>query len=465
MKLCLITILCLALVTMAQPSLAGDAPATTGTVLWISDIHFNPFYGRDVLKLATSDQKGWRDHTEWPAILANMPANQSCSGKEDTNDFLLRMVVDHADTVTHASRPDFILITGDFLSHDFTSFYFNQSGLPVSLAQVPQHNDFVSQTMAYIAMTISTKFDGIPVIAALGNNDAFCGDYDVRRDSGFLASTQKTFQKYFLSDLSDDFRTVGGCYSTKIPGTQHRVIVLNSIPFMKKYPDLQYVRSSSIMEDACLSFSKIDLVDEFQWFRKIADNLGDSEKVWIACHVPPGIDCFQGTQYWDVELADASRDSSFLEEFIGYYNSRGQHMAGILAGHSHMAEFKLINNKNVPASSVLMAPSISRIHANNASFRVMTFDRESLIVADYVTHWLDASMNPASPSWGAPFKFTESYMQPDVSPRSLAAVYQQMTTSPVVLNRYFEDYSTRNGSRNSSARQNFKLAIPSVLGP
>ena len=444
---------------------ADESPRVDeGSLLWISDVHFNPFHGGDVLPLATADGKNWRNHQKWGKILASMPVNQKCSGAEDTNDFLMQMVLQKASEVTRNSKPDFILMTGDFLSHDFTACYFNRSGLPQQLLSVDQHNDFVRQTMAYVAMSVSDRFPGIPVIAVLGNNDAFCGDYDVRGNSGFLASTQATFQKYFLADLSDDFQELGGCYSTEIPQTNHRVIVLNSIPFMQVYPALKYVSASPLQKSSCESLRRVELVDEDQWLRNEVNTLNSGNKAWIACHVPPGINCYDGRQYWNSQREEMGKQS-FIDQFVSFYRSKQQHLAGILAGHSHMAEFKLINGQQgEPQSSVLMAPSVARNHGNNASFRLMKFDRKTLFVNDYVTHWIDASSSP--PKWAAPFSFTETYQQPDVSPSSLNAVYQRMNSGDRgTIDQYFSDYSTRNGAGNSSARRNFRLALPSLLAP
>lgn len=447
-------------VNAADESTVGNE----GNMLWISDVHFNPFHGGDVLPLASADLKSWRNHQDWGKILASMPVNQKCSGDEDANDFLMQMILQKASEVTERSKPDFILMTGDFLSHDFTAFYFNRSGLPQQLLTVDQHNDFVRQTMAYVAMSVSARFPGVPVIAALGNNDAFCGDYDVRGNSGFLASTQTTFQKYFLTDLSDDFQKLGGCYSTKIPQTNHKLIILNSIPFLQEYPALKYVGASPLQKSSCESLRPVELIDEDEWLRNEVNALNSGNKAWIACHVPPGINCYDGRQYWNSQREELGK-LSFINQFVSFYRSQHQHLAGILAGHSHMAEFKLINDQQgKPQSSVLMAPSIARNHGNNASFRLMKFDRKTLLVKDYVTHWIDASSSP--PKWAAPFSFTTTYQQPDVSPSSLSTVYQRMNSGDRgTIDQYFSDYSTRNGAGNSSARRNFRQALPSLLTP
>lgn len=450
---------------------ADEAADTPGCLLWISDIHFDPFAGGEVIKLANDQQTDWRDHSEWGAILKTMPGNLACSPtKSDANDFLFRKVIDGAASQL-TRKPDCILITGDFLSHGFDAAYFNGNQLPTSLTTVKLFNRFVEQTMAYLAMSVSAKFPGIPVIAALGNNDAYCGDYGIRGNSGFLTSTRKTFKKYFLPSLSDDFVTLGGCYATTIPGTNHKFVVLNSIPFISDYPETWSIAGIKSLSSACQPLRGVDLVDEFNWLTKTIDACAEKQKVWVACHIPPGVACYDGTQSWPRLVSDGGKQVPFVNEFSKFYLSQRQHFAGVLTGHSHNAEFKLIrdNKGKDPVSFVLMAPSIGRNHGNNASFRVVHFNRSTLAINDYTTHWLDGSQSP--PDWGKPFKFTETYGQPDVSPASLLSVFNGMTsgakapTGRTFLDQYFYDYTTRTGAKNSKPRTHYQKALGSILGP
>lgn len=461
-------LLFLSLVSPYGPIQAADK----GTMLWISDMHFDPFYGGQVIELANASKDGWRDHTEWSKILGKMPANKSCSPSgSDANAFLVQQVLRRAAQKL-PQKPDCILITGDFLSHDFSNDYFTNNNLPNSLTTAELHNRFIDQTLAWLALTVNKSFPDVPVIAALGNNDAYCGDYDIRGNSGFLGNTRKTFRRYFLPDLSRDFEDVGGCYATKIPGTKHRFVVLNSIPFISDYPESYRITGIQKLNALCAPLRQIDPADEFDWLAKTVRESDGAQRIWLACHIPPGVACYDGTQNWPHPMTVANRTVPFVNEFRSFYVSQLDHFAGVLTGHSHAAEFKLIrggDGSGPAVSSVLMAPSIGRNHANNASFRVLSFDRESLAVLDYTTHWLDGSKTP--PVWAEPFTFTETYAQPDVSPQSLEKVFDAMksgATAPggkTFLDQYFFDYSTRNGARNSKSRTHYRKALNSILGP
>lgn len=452
-------------------AIAAESADAPGCLLWISDMHFDPYAGGDVINLANDSRTGWRDHSEWGPIFKASPGNAVCApAGSDANDFLIQRVLDGAaEQLTH--KPDCILITGDFLSHGFNAAYFNENDLPACLTTVPLFNRFVDQTMAYLAASVSKRFPGVPVIAALGNNDAYCGDYGVRGNSGFLTRTRQTFQKYFLPDLSNDFVKYGGCYAASIPGTNHKFVVLNSIPFISDYPETWSISGIKPLNSACSPLRDIELVDEFNWLTDTMDACSDNQKVWVACHIPPGVNCYDGTQGWPRPVPYGKESIPFVNEFSKFYLKQREHFGGVLTGHSHNAEFKLIRDAetNDPVSFVLMAPSIGRNHENNASFRTLRFNRSTLAIEDYTTHWLDGSQSPVV--WGKPFKFTTTYGQPDVSPTSLLSVFTGMTagakapTGKTFLDQYFYDYTTRNGAMNTKSRTHYKKALGSIIGP
>ena len=452
-----------------QPSVSSAAD-NQGTMLWISDIHFDPFCGGQVVQLANNSKTGWKDHTQWQSILKAMPGNLvSAPAGSDANDHLFHKVLDGA-TRQLTKKPDFILITGDFLSHDFNESYFSKNHLPASLMSAALYNRFIDQTLAYIALSVSQAFPEVPVIAALGNNDAYCGDYDIRGNSGFLAATRKTWIKYFLPSLSKDFESVGGCYTTPVPGTKHRFVVLNSVPFISDYPESFRITSNPKLNSFCKPLRTVELVDEMNWFKDTMATCEEGQRVWIACHIPPGVSGYGGAQNWPRIVGQTSMP--LINLFSDFYLAHRRNFAGILTGHSHSAEFKLIRDNKEPAeavSFVLMAPSIGRNHGNNSSYRVLKFDRSTLAINDYTTHWLDGSKSP--PDWGKPFQFSKCYGQPDVSPSSLSNIYDGMVsgkkapTGKTLLNQYLFDYSTRNGAGNGHARSHYKMAVGSIIGP
>ncbi|MEO1998018.1 MAG: hypothetical protein ABGZ17_22395, partial [Planctomycetaceae bacterium] len=298
-----------------------------------------------------------------------------------------------------------------------------------------------------------------------------CGDYGIRSDSGFLSTTRRTFQKYFLPDLSEDFVTYGGCYASIVPGTHHKFVVLNSVPFLAGYPESWSIAGLKQLTTACGRLRSVELVDEMHWLARTMDACAEDQQVWIVCHIPPGVACYDGTQNWSRPVPDRGKRVPFVNVFSDFYLKRRKQFAGILAGHSHNAEFKLIRDahRDELASFVLMAPSIGRNHGNNASFRLVGFNRSNLRIEDYTTHWLDGSTAP--PTWATPFTFRETYGQSDVSAAALSRVLNDMQsgatlpTGKTALDQYFYDYSTRTGAANHRPRAHYPRALDSIVGP
>ena len=298
-------------------ALARTPASSSGTLLWISDVHFDPYAGGQVLRLADPTRTRWRDHSQWSAILKRMPANQaSAPAGRDANEFLFQTVLSRAASQC-SKKPDGILITGDFLAHDFSASYFNKQQLPAALASVAQFNRFVDQTLAHLASSVSRTFPGVPVVASLGNNDAYCGDYGVRGNSGFLSATHRTFRRYFLPELSTDFVKYGGCYATQIPGTQHRFVVLNSVPFLSDYPEAWSIEGIPSLTSRCQPLRNVELVDEMDWLSRTVAASRPGQRAWIVCHIPPGVACYDGTQNWSRPVTQAAKQRPFVDVFSG----------------------------------------------------------------------------------------------------------------------------------------------------
>ena len=420
-------------VTSPAPSHADD----DGRFLWLSDIHLDMFYydksspqakreAQTTLKNLVDDSDPqalrWKDHSQWGPILdqsVTQGGSYNARGS-DANHKLLQAVLDQASRVLHT--PEFIVITGDHLGHDFGANYAALA--PTSMQTAALYNDFATQTLAYIAKSVRDHFDhGAPIFATLGNNDAYCGDYDIRLDqpdSTFLADTAATFLRYFLPDLSPDeekaFRATfleGGYYLADLPvGDDKQLVVLNSIPFMDSdhYPQDWSTYSGS--KTICAKGEVLDPAKQLSWFTDLVDN--GSGQAWVALHVPPGIGCYGSSKDWT-----ADRLTTFKNAFLG---DGGLSLAGTFAAHSHMDSFKLMRDGSGKAVSfVLQGPSVSPNHSNNPSFRVVTYDPKDLHIVDHDTHYIDLNTG-----WWSSFSFDETYGATAVDTESLEALYQAM---------------------------------------
>ncbi len=446
------------ILVIAAGSTRPAGAQNAGTFLWISDIHLDIFYYahdqdhpnlrdrrlvqrmlKQMVDNSDPNNPKWKDHTAWGPILAGSPPQGSDFNQRgfDSNDKLLQAVVAKAGKTS--PQPDFILITGDHLGHQFGSNYSELA--PASMQTGSHYNTFVAQTLDYIAMSIRRGFAAnIPIYATLGNNDAYCGDYDIRLDqpsSEFLENTADTFLRYFLSGLSppeqQTFRTTflqGGFYSVTLPkNSATQLVVLNSIPFMGPldYPEPGNAYPGT--SETCTAGATLDPGAQLDWFEKLVAGAGTGH-AWVAAHVPPGVGCYHSHDYWSAPS---------LKAYRGVFNSGSAlELAGTLSAHSHMASFKLLlDANNDPASFVLQGPSVSPNHDNNPSFRVVTYGTDNLQIGDYRTHYLDLDTK----HWSS-FSFQESYGLP-VTTKSLAGIFGDMQTDAATWNQFVHNYGTR----------------------
>lgn len=447
----------------AQPTVRGpvaieEAPPS-GKAVWISDIHFDPFYPahhystsdtasvRALLRALTTtvdDSVVWRSHTEWDSVFTS-DANQGGAWSvrnQDANHKLFQEVVVRAAATE--PDPDFVLVTGDFLGHDFPKDY--DALAPATLVTSPAYRAFVDETMQYIATTLRGAFTSAPIVATLGNNDAFCGDYDVRTDTsatGYLSRAAALVQSTLLPGLSpadrDSFAVSfarGGNYAIDVPGAPgNRLVVLNSVPFM---PPGDYPRTlppSVVATQACAGEPVVDPEAALDLLTREA---GGSGHVWVAMHVPPGTGCYSTSTDWQPSVQ--ARYEALLRP------ADSSAIAGAFAAHSHMASFKVFEDDGKAASFVLQAPSVSPNHANNATFSVFEYDPADLAISDLTVHYLDLDVPTAT--WASyPF----GGLPGPVTAVTLKALLTRLGSSSAAWNTFVLDYGARaNASATAS---------------
>jgi hypothetical protein len=145
-----------------------EARAKSGNVVSISDIHFNPFYDPSLMPALDK-----ADYSKWEQIFSHSKIAGYGSHSADTNYNLLKSALDNIQQ--RAPRADFIIISGDFLAHDFQESYAKL--LPGSAPN--SVNLFISKTIGFVTWMFRRRFPHTPVYPALGNNDSYCGDYQL----------------------------------------------------------------------------------------------------------------------------------------------------------------------------------------------------------------------------------------------------------------------------------------------
>jgi hypothetical protein len=114
------------------------------------------------------------------------------------------------------------------------------------LAPRSSHDDpvayqaFTAKTVEFLALEFQKHFPGVPILPAVGNEDAYCGDYKVQPAGPFLEMFARAWMRLPGPALeAAAFQTSfsrGGYYSALLPSpSEHRVIVLNSVFFSNQY--------------------------------------------------------------------------------------------------------------------------------------------------------------------------------------------------------------------------------------
>lgn len=414
----------LALAIPATPAAAEDpaaalqappTPALNGTYLHLSDIHLDPLYLPPVSDdLQGADRQAAEDKrntevralarqleaapvNQWEAILSTQgDGTLTYQGRVDTNYYLLKATLEAAEK---AGDYDYILFTGDYLEHDFIADAFRSGG-------IANPSKFASDTVAFVNLLIEQHFPGVPIIAALGNNDSGIGDYALQQDGAFLDAVSASMPGVSGSPQAlADFKQ-GGYYTLPHPTVPGHDFLVLSVFWSKNYP--------SFAGPAC-SLPRNTAAGEAQQKYLDAALSSTSNKVTLLMHIPPGMDGYSGHDHkpsgagaapmW---CTDAQWESTFETTLAGYRNR----LAGGFAGHTHMDEFRVLADASGPYLAIRMAPSVTTYNSNNPTFTIAAYDTATAETTDYTVHYLVNSgpgISPTSATWGTLYNFSTGY--------------------------------------------------------
>jgi sphingomyelin phosphodiesterase acid-like 3 len=417
-------------VTQAAPTRKVSG---AGWVVSISDIHFNPFY--DPKLVASLIQS---DYRKWQGIFTRSGVAGYGSHSADTNYNLLNSALENI--YLRAPRPDFIIISGDFLAHDFQETYAKLAG-----SSDPKAVDsFIDKTIAFVTWVMARRFPKTPVYPALGNNDSYCGDYQVEPAGRFLRATAQTW-KGLLNSKSNArvfLRTfpVSGSYSAIAPHNRnHRIIVLNTTFFSSNY------------KNTCGDPGAEPGNEEMKWLATELENAAAAkERVWLVYHIPAGVDVFATVNNSQAGQAVSLWQPAYNQQFIDLVTRYSSVIAAAFAGHIHMDSFQLVQSNNqAPASFVHITPAFSPLFGNKPAFDVFTYDRRLAALKDYSAYYFNlsspASQKNAPVKWSKEYSFAQAFAQPDFSAPTLQAVYSLMPANQNGdLTKYEKYYNVSN---------------------
>ena len=131
---------------------------------------------------------------------------------------------------------------------------------------------------------LRAAFPGMPIYAALGNNDSPCGDYRLDTGSDFLVKTGPIIADGLLPSQRQQALKAfakGGYYSVTMGAPMHdtRLIVINDIFLSPKY-----TTCAGKPDFAATTAEMPWLQEQLTQARRLG------QRVWVMGHIPPGVD-------------------------------------------------------------------------------------------------------------------------------------------------------------------------------
>ncbi len=417
-------------------------------VLWLSDIHFDPFADPDIVpELAATD------HEQWERIFARSHIHEAYpSAGQETNYRLLHESLQ--DMRRSIADPDFILFTGDFLTHHFNDNYVSLTG-DKSQAGLRY---FIDKTLGYLVARVLEYYPEAPVFFCLGNNDSYEGDYKITQNSPFLAASARIFDPLIKTDANRssfmDTYLQGGQYEMTLPQANARLLAINANFFSPHAPEE----------------SRESAREQLDWLEsRLSAAAQDQTRIWILLHTPPGVDVF-ATRKANPE------DPAFLETVIPLIREENlsrlhqilvsyhAQVKAIFAGHIHRDDFRLIRTDQGAVAVTLVVPAISPVFANNPAYKILSYDPATLVVQDYAVRYLDAK----DQAWQTGQRFSQAYGSGELGAARMeqlwsdlrglsymrdeyALAYAGFRTPPDVTKQSFPFYWTAIGALDSNS--------------
>lgn len=167
-------------------------------------------------------------------------------------------------------------------------------------------------------------------------------------------------------------------------------------------------------------------------------------------HVPPGANSQYIAQVAatpsDVDASDASMmwDSGLQTTFINTLAKYPGLVTLMLAGHTHMDEFRIL-----PTGDVLeQLPGISPCFGNNPAYKVLTITQNTFTPIDYQSYDYNLAVLPPSTQFSPLYLFSSTYGLQGSLGNSLQQLYPEFATEPNIEGTYTLLYGSGTESVN-----------------
>uniref|UniRef100_A0A0N4ZDC5 Sphingomyelin phosphodiesterase n=1 Tax=Parastrongyloides trichosuri TaxID=131310 RepID=A0A0N4ZDC5_PARTI len=415
-----------------------NKPQSTLRVLHLTDIHIDLQYvvgsEADCMTGDSNDRMVCcREYSEVKNKTIKIPAGYW--GSPHTCDIPYRTFINAMEHISKHDKFDYIIITGDFESHDMWEYTKSKT---------------MSNVMN-VSAVIESYFPNTPIYQATGNHEGVPMDamgphampeYSTRGPQWLY----NTFAQAWKRDLPPSTATnikYRASYSIK-PFKGLKIISLNTV-YCSKNNFYNYLNQS-------------DPDDTMAWLvNELLESEKDNEKVHIISHIPPGSTyCLKG---WSFNFYDIVYR---FEDTIG----------ALIYGHVHKDYFQVyyengdINSR--PYHVNYVAPSLTTFSNSNPAYRVYTVDGNyegsSFTIIESETYYanLTETSETKPPEWKLEYKLKEEYGMNDLSPESFHNVTVKFEHDLELFDKYYLYYNRNYRSCKATCRMNAICALRSA---
>jgi hypothetical protein len=407
--------------------------AGQGIFLHLSDIHFNPFADPTIVRRLIAAPV-----EQWVAIFRGSKSTPFWEKNQDTTFPLLTSML----AATKGPAYDYVLSTGDFLSHDFKDEFIKAGGTEGEYA------GFVIKTMRFVDRMLKDAYPGIPLIATLGNNDATCDDYMLAPNDPMLPVVGRELPAVARHPQALHDYMMGGFYAVPHPKVpKHDIVVLSDVFLSRKY------------RDACGQTGTDPGSAELSWLEwtLYQARLG-GRTVTLAMHIPPGIDAYSSSRGNTCPMKVVTFwQEGYVQRFLALAERYKDQLRIAFAGHTHMDDFRVVADAGgTPLLVTRITPAVTPLYGNNPAFTAVLYSRTDASVADYATFYLAnlAKVGPGvAPEWTLEYAFKDAYKAAGYDAASLATLAKSVPTADAARASFLRYYAVEGHSPINASNQ------------
>ncbi len=340
----------------------------------VADIHFNPFAGCEKVPapcpLVIQLQRA--NYSDWETIFKQLGEKKLSTYSQDTNYPLFKFSLLELRKINQQEHPEFVLVLGDFLAHNFYRQYARYSKDRTRAG----YRAFVEKTLQFMTYQFQLVFPTIDVYPAIGNNDSYTGNYGIVPRGEFFQDAMNAWLP-LIKDKTNrgNFRRnfpVGGYYTVNLSKHENDcIIMLNTVIFSARAKGENLTQAAE---------------QELAWLhQQLLSAKAQRKKVILAFHIPVGIDVvatlrnkFNISEYWK---------PAYSQQFENELKDFSNVVTEMLPAHIHIDILRFIVLKELADIPVSFTPSISPIFGNDPGVKVFTYDPATFTLKKFDTYY------------------------------------------------------------------------------